>query len=111
MRNDYRKIVIRRIVHQGQGDSIDDSLNTSPTNRWMFYLMLIPVVIVVVVLGAFFFSIVLALFTAIAAAVGARLWWIRRKIRQSVAASSKQDNGMIEDAEIVEIKEDVKKSN
>ncbi|MBC6962829.1 MAG: hypothetical protein DWB48_08900 [Nitrosomonas sp.] len=111
MRDDYRKIIIRRIIHQGQTDSTGESLNTSPASRWMFYLTLIPVVIVVVVLGAFFFSIVLALFAAVATAVGARLWWLRRKLRQSMAASGEQDNGMIEDAEIVEIKEDDKKGD
>jgi len=110
MRDDYRKIIIRRIIHQGQADPADESLNTSPTNRWVFYLTLIPVVIVVVVLGAFFFSIVLALFAVVVAGVGARLWWLRRKLRQSMAASDEQKYGMIEDAEIIEIKETDKKN-
>lgn len=110
MHDDYRKIIIRRIIHQGQADPTGESLNTSPINRWAFYLTLIPVVIVVVVLGAFFFSIVLALFAAVAAVVSARLWWLRRKLRQSMAASAEQSNGIIEDAEIIEIKEDNKKN-
>ncbi|MXS85783.1 hypothetical protein ABO04_07655 [Nitrosomonas sp. HPC101] len=111
MRDDYRKIIIRRVIHQGQADPAGEPLNTSPASRWAFYLMLIPAVIVVVVLGAFFFSIVLALFAVTAAGVGARLWWLRRKFRQSMAASAEQDNGMIEDAEIIEIREDDKKNH
>jgi Flp pilus assembly protein TadB len=109
MRDDYRKIIIRRIIHQGQADPADKSLNTSPANRWLFYLTLIPAVIVVVVLGAFFFSIVLALFTAVAAAVGVRLWWLRRKLRQTMTAEAERNDEIIEDAEIIEIREDHKK--
>lgn len=111
MRDDYRKIIIRRIMHQS---SADQSANPSPANRWLFYLTLIPTVIVVVVLGAFFFSIVLALFTAVAAAVGARLWWVQRKLRQAMKteAQRNEENGaIIEDAEIIEIKEDNKWDN
>ncbi|MGG7054400.1 hypothetical protein [Nitrosomonas sp. ANs5] len=108
MHDDYRKIIIRRVIYDKQGDAQDNqSPGASPANRWAFYLTLIPVAIVVVVLGAFFFSIVLALFVAVATVVGARLWWLRRKLRRSMHAQS-ADSEIIEDAEIVEIKEDHK---
>ncbi|MDL1867231.1 hypothetical protein FBR06_08345 [Betaproteobacteria bacterium PRO4] len=108
MYDDFRKIIIRRIVYGNQTNPADEPLNSSPANRWMFYLTLIPVVAVVVVLGAFFFSIVLALFAVVAAGVGARLWWLRRKFRKEMSAAAEQNNAMIEDAEIIEIREDDK---
>lgn len=111
MQDDYRKIIIKRIIHERQGyTQSGEPSNTSPVNRWAFYLTLIPVVIIVVVLGAFFFSIVLALFVAVAAVVGARLWWLRRKLNRSMRANDEK-NGMIEDAEIIEIRKEGKKTH
>ncbi|MCC6916331.1 hypothetical protein [Nitrosomonas sp.] len=111
MYDDLRKIIIRRIVYQGQpgpeGGS-GESRKTPLANKWMFYLTLIPAVVVVVVLGAFFFSIVLAIFVAVASVIGARLWWLRRKFRQAMSAAAGKNNELIEDAEIIEIKEDGK---
>jgi len=108
MYDDFRKIIIRRIVYREQTDPGGESLKTSPANKWLFYLTLIPAVVVVVVLGAFFFSIVLALFVAVAGVIGARLWWLRRKFRKSMSAAAGQKNDMIEDAEILEIRENGK---
>lgn len=110
MQDDYRKIIIRRIIHDRQSYTQDGkSSDTSPVNRWAFYLTLIPVVIVVVVLGAFFFSIVLALFVAVVTVVGARLWWLRRKLNRSMRSNDEKSE-IIEDAEIIETKEDAKKT-
>lgn len=110
MQDDYRKIIIRRILHEKQGYAQGgEPSGTSPANRWAFYLTLIPVVIVVVVLGAFFFSIVLALFVAVATVVGARLWWLRRKLNRSKHSNGEKGE-IIEDAEIIEINEDGKKT-
>lgn len=109
MRDDYRRIIVRQILHGREAGPNSEPLKTSPASRWVFYLTLIPAVIVIVVLGAFFFSIVLALFAAAAAVVGARLWWLRRKFRQSARASAAEKDGMIEDAEILEVREDGKR--
>ncbi|MDF0677787.1 MAG: hypothetical protein P0107_01365 [Nitrosomonas sp.] len=108
MYDDFRKIIIRRIVYRGQTGPEGDPLKTPPANKWLFYLTLIPAVVVVVVLGAFFFSIVLALFVAVAGVIGARFWWLRRKFRKSMSAAAGQKNSMIEDAEIIEIRENDK---
>lgn len=108
MRDDFKRIIIHRIVYGDQSGKAEEPLKTSPTNRWLFYLTLIPTAIVVIVLGAFFFSIVLALFAAVAAAVGARIWWLRRKLRQAMRSAAKEQDkrdGII-DAEIIEVKED-----
>ncbi|MDT8363346.1 MAG: hypothetical protein RQ714_01680 [Nitrosomonas sp.] len=104
MQNDYRKIIIKRIIHEQQsGTNGDDPLKSSPANRWVFYLTLIPVVIVVMVLGAFFFSVVLALFVAVATVIGARIWWLRRKLRRAMRETTETtDSGIIEDAQIVD---------
>ena len=53
------------------------------------------------VLGIFFFTAFLALFVVAAAALGFRLWWLRRKMRQS-AEASEGEYLVIEDAEIIE---------
>ena len=111
MYDDLRKVIIRRIVYQGQPGPGEESRKTQRTNRWMFYLTLIPTVVVVVVLGAFFFSIVLAIFVAVAGVIGARLWWLRRKFRQAMPpTAAEKNNRLIEDAEIIEIKENDKNS-
>lgn len=57
------------------------------------------------VLGIFFFTAFLALFAVAAAALGFRLWWLRRKMRKSPGNSPDVREGdyvVIEDAEIVE---------
>ncbi len=108
MYDDFRKIIIRRIGYSGQAGPEGEPLKTPRTNKWLFYLTLIPAVTVVVVLGAFFFSIVLALFVAVAGVIGARFWWLRRKFRKSMSAAAEQKNSMIEDAEILEIRENDK---
>lgn len=105
MYDDLRKVIIRRIVYQGQPGPEGESRKTPLASKWMFYLTLIPTVVVVVVLGAFFFSIVLAIFVAVAGVIGARLWWLRRKFRQAMSTAAGKNDGLIEDAEIIEIRE------
>ncbi len=50
-------------------------------------LWLIPVAALVIVLASFLFAVLLVLFLGVAAAVGLRLWWLRRKLRRSGGAS------------------------
>jgi len=110
MQDDYRKIIIRRIIHEQQnGTNGDDPFKTHSVNRWVFYLILIPVVILILVLGAFFFSVVLALFAAAATFIGARIWWLRRKLRRAMRETAENTNGgIIEDAQIID---EVKRSD
>lgn len=104
MRDDYQKIIIRRIIRDQQhGVNGEGPFKTPAVNRWVFYLMLIPIVIVVMVLGAFFFSVVLALFAAVATAIGARIWWLRRKLRRAMRETAETTHDeTIEDAQIID---------
>jgi hypothetical protein len=54
-----------------------------------------------VVLGIFFFTAFLALFAVAAIGFGFRLWWLRRKLRESMQTSEAEYH-VVEDAEIVE---------
>ena len=72
-----------------------------PAARWLTYLLLVPVLIVMAVLGIFFFTAFLALFAVVAAGFGLRLWWLRRKLRESMH-TAEADYDIIEDAEIIE---------
>nr|WP_281722336.1 hypothetical protein [Nitrosomonas nitrosa] len=110
MNDDHRKIVISRIIDYKQaGIPPNESIPPSPFQRWLFYLLLIPVAILMLVLGAFFFSIFLALFVIAAIGVGIRLWWLRRKLQKAAAGQFQEEthphhNVDIEDAEIIETK-------
>ncbi len=110
MQNDYQRIIIRRIIREHH-DGMDEngSFKTTPVNRWVFYLTLIPIVIVVLVLGAFFFSVVLALVVATATIIGARILWLRRKLRRAMHETAQSTNSdIIEDAQIID---DVKRDD
>ncbi len=72
-----------------------------PAARWLTYLLLVPVLIVMAVLGIFFFTAFLALFAVVAAGFGLRLWWLRRKLRESMQ-TAEAEYDVIEDAEIIE---------
>lgn len=52
-------------------------------NRWLVYLVLIPVIAATTLLAIFFFAAFLALFAVVAVVVGLRVWWLRRKFRHS----------------------------
>lgn len=101
-----RKIVIRRITrNEKTGIPEEEIVHVSPGGRWATYLLLIPVFIVMVVLGVFFFTAFLALFAIAAVGISFRLWWLRRKLRKSMEAEE-GEYVVIEDAEIVEERND-----
>jgi hypothetical protein len=102
--DDNNKIIIRRIARDKKTGSSEETVHVSrpsPASRWLLYLLLVPPFIILAVLGIFFFTAFLALFAVAAAALGFRLWWLRRKMRQS-ADASEGEYLIIEDAEIVE---------
>ena len=102
--DDNNKIVIKRIARDEKTGSAEETVHVfrpSPASRWLAYLLLIPAFIIMAVLGIFFFTAFLALFVVAAAALGFRLWWLRRKMRQS-AEASEGEYLVIEDAEIIE---------
>ena len=48
--------------------------------------MLAVLGVVIIVLGFFFFAVALVAGALLAAVIGARLWWLRRKLRQQAEA-------------------------
>jgi hypothetical protein len=102
--DDNNKIIIKRIARDEKTGSAEETVHVfrpNPASRWLAYLLLIPAFIIMAVLGIFFFTAFLALFVVAAAALGFRLWWLRRKMRQS-AEAPEGEYLVIEDAEIIE---------
>ena len=101
------KIVIRRITQDEKTGSTEETIHvfrSSPASRWLVYLLMVPAFIIMAILGFFFFTAFLALFAIAAAAVGFRLWWLRRKMRESTESTNALQGEylVVEDAEIVE---------
>lgn len=99
MNEDHGKIIVTRIFESGQTG--EGAKTVAPINKWVIYLVLVPVAMVMIVLGAFFFAAFLALFAIAAVAIGVRIWWVRRKLHQE-KREEEGDYTIIEDAEIVE---------
>lgn len=100
--DDDRKIIIRHISRHGEtGAAEERTVRISPVLRWLLYLVLVPGIIILAALGMFFFAILLGLFVVAAAVFWLRLWWLRRKLQQSMAAAEGEYQ-VIEDAEIIE---------
>ncbi|MDO8436771.1 MAG: hypothetical protein Q7S69_01195 [Nitrosomonadaceae bacterium] len=72
-----------------------------PVRRWLLYLVLVPGIVILAALGMFFFAVFLGLFAIAAIGFWLRLWWLRRKLHQSMAAAEGEYQ-VIEDAEIIE---------
>ena len=102
MNDDERRIIISKFSEYRQTNSpFNQDMPGSRANRWIAFLVLIPIAVIMVALGAFFFAVFLALFAVAAAVFGARLWWLRRKLRKTVQSEEAKDVA-IEDAEIIE---------
>jgi hypothetical protein len=103
--NHDNRIIVRRVIRNEETGATEEEIFRAsppgPAARWLTYLLLVPVLIIMVVLGIFFFTAFLALFAVAAVGFGFRLWWLRRKLRESMQASE-ADYHVIEDAEIVE---------
>ena len=100
--DENRKITIRRISRNKEtGIPEEEIVQVSPASRWATYLFLIPVFIIMAVIGIFFFTAFLALFAIAAAGLAFRVWWLRRKLRESMQ-TPEAEYRVIEDAEIVE---------
>lgn len=104
--DDNRKIIIKHISwHEDTGAAEEQIVHIFPLRRWVLYLALIPGVIILAVLGIFFFAVFLGLFVIAGVGFWFWLWWLRRKLRKSLAAEESKYQ-VIEDAEIIEIKTD-----
>lgn len=105
MNDNYRKIIISRTIDYKQSESSQNgSPPGSPWQRWVFFLALLPVFIGAMLLGMMFFSIFFALVVIVAAAIGIRFWWLRRKLQKSGKFEEEEKSIEIEDAEIIETK-------
>lgn len=95
MNDEHRRIIIKRIssyeqqggAEGGAGDGGDGAPRVTPINRWVALIVMIPILALLAVLGVFFFTIFVALFSIIALVFGVRIWWLRRKFRQTMQAS------------------------
>jgi hypothetical protein len=103
--NPGNRIIVRRVIRNKETAAMEEEIfkasQPGPAARWLTYLLLVPVLIVMAVLGIFFFTAFLALFAVVAAGFGLRLWWLRRKLRESMQ-TAEADYDVIEDAEIIE---------
>jgi hypothetical protein len=99
------RIIVRRVIRNKETGATEEEIfrasQPGTAARWLTYLLLVPVLIIMVVLGIFFFTAFLALFAVVAVGFGFRLWWLRRKLRESMQVSEAEYH-VIEDAEIVE---------
>lgn len=104
--DDNRKIIIRHISRDANTGAAEERIvRFSPVRRWLLYLVLIPGIVILAALGMFFFAVFLGLFAIAAAGFWLRLWWLRRKLQQSMAAAEGEYQ-VIEDAEIIEMRND-----
>jgi hypothetical protein len=58
-------------------------------NRWLTYLLGVPLIIAVTVLAIFFFAAFLGLFAAVVALTVLRMWWLRSTLARLDAPRSK----------------------
>ncbi|HVW64926.1 MAG TPA: hypothetical protein VHB01_07910 [Nitrosospira sp.] len=118
---DKSRIIVRRITRNEQtGIPEEEIVRVAPVGwagRWALYLVLIPVFILLAILGIFFFTAFFALFAVAAAGLALRLWWLRRKLRESLEGRvpergvSEGEYVVIEDAEIIEESNDRNKTS
>jgi hypothetical protein len=103
--NPGNRIIVRRVIRNKETAAMEEEIfkasQPGPAARWLTYLLLVPVLIVMAVLGIFFFTAFLALFAVVAAGFGLRLWWLRRKLRESMQTAEAEYDA-VEDAEIIE---------
>jgi hypothetical protein len=88
--NDHRKTITGSFLyHESAGRDHSASQGAVPVaeHNWFRKLMLLPVFAVAGILGIFFFTAFMVLFALLIAGFGVRLWWLRRQLRQSMAAS------------------------
>ncbi len=101
MNDDQKKIIVVNRIFEETGQTNSTGEPITPVNRWLAYLIVVPVLIIMIIIGAFFFAAFLALFAIAAVGFGIRIWWIRRKLRKQMNTSG-EDYIIIEDGEVVE---------
>ncbi|SDY02611.1 hypothetical protein [Nitrosomonas sp. Nm33] len=104
MNDNRRKIIISRTIDYKHSESSQNGSvpGGSPWQRWLFFLALLPLFIGAMLLGMVFFSIFFALIVVVAAAIGIRFWWLRRKLQKTGKFEGEEKSIVIEDAEIIE---------
>jgi membrane protein implicated in regulation of membrane protease activity len=72
-------------------------------NRWLTYLIGIPLIVAITLLAIFFFAAFLGLFVAALAIAALRVWWLYRRLRPSTSSETFEDqHRVIKKARIIE---------
>jgi hypothetical protein len=72
-------------------------------NRWLTYLIAVPLVVALILLAIFFFATFLGLFAAVLAIAALRVWWLRAKLHHSRASEHFENrHGVIKKARIIQ---------
>ena len=64
-------------------------------NRWLIFLVALPLIVLITLLAIFFFAIFAGLFAAMAVVIALRVWWLRRKLRYSAVADNMADRPVV----------------
>jgi hypothetical protein len=98
------EIKIRYALRQ-EDASGSGTVHSFPVSPWKISLILVPAFIVLAFLSAFFFSILFPLFLFGGIFLGLWIWWLRRKLRNSIRAENFEcEYVVIEETRIVETK-------
>ena len=64
-------------------------------NRWLTYLIGVPLIVAVALLAIFFFAAFLGLIVAVLAIAALRVWWLRWKLRHSRSSERFKDRHVV----------------
>lgn len=59
---------------------VHEELRSKP---WLAALILVPACLVTILFASFFFAIFISVFLVLGAILGARFWWLRRRLKKS----------------------------
>jgi membrane protein implicated in regulation of membrane protease activity len=71
-------------------------------NRWLTYLIIIPVIAAVTLLAIFFFAAFLGLFAAVLVVVAVCVWWKRWKLRRASTRGLQRESAAIKEIRCIE---------
>ena len=72
-------------------------------NRWLTYLIIVPVIAAVTLLAIFFFAVFVGLFAAVLAVVALRVWSLRAKLRRASGRGLQHESAVINDFRSIEM--------
>lgn len=88
---------------QGSEAFSQKTVRTFPISQWKIYLILAPVFFAAAFLSILFFSILLPLILGIGLSLGVWVWWVRRKLRNTLQSEDlHSDYTVINETRIVD---------